>query len=847
MTAPVWITPPGDLGTVVEGEFYQVQLNADNADSYLYLSGVLPVGIRVTSNGILEGNPRNYDYIQGVPVEIAQDVTSKFVVRATSLDGTVADRVFEMTVTGQDAPVIDTLPSENLGAYFDGDKVDVQLTATDPDPGDTLTWRLQSGNLPAGLSISTSGRILGYVEPFAAIDGTPGFDINNFDIGEWDFSTKSVNKNYEFTVEVSDSKQIDIKTYSLYAVSRNLATADIDTATADNVASSNTNATIDQLLDASQTNLRVPALLTESTGLGRIKHDNSFNFQFVGKDFDGDPIDYILDSGSLPTGLSLDTQSGWLTGIIPNFSATETNFSFGIKVRKRNNTAYASTATSFTMTVVGDADSKVTWPARNMTIKTGEQSQLDVVATISDNRPVQYQLKSGSTSVAAGNFVVGETYTIVTSGTTDFISVGSADNTVGTIFTATGIGSGSGTASLGTNKLPQGLKLNEDGLIVGRVSFENMMFDTGTTTFDISNIYTNETTFEQVYSFVARVFSADGVIDTYKKFSITINADTNKPYESLYARALPPQDQRDIYNNLIQNNDDIPSEDVYRASDYAFGIQKDIRSTIAAGLTPAQETDYVEAMSKNFWNNTLRFGGFKTARALNTDSTVKYEVVYVELVDNTQGTDPTTGLSASPALRQDVRSNTTTWANPISVDQTPPDVSHGHYLASQANDYYVYPNSIENMRSRLKTDIGYQVLERKVLPDWMKDKQADDTVLGWTLAAPIVYCKPGTSAKIKYRLEQRIKTANLDIKKISFEVDRFILDNNLSKYFDKVSQKFTTTDETTFDLGDPTTTFDGDGTRFMASLDVYVDKDAGDKYIKFPQVGPFDRLPYTER
>ena len=91
MTAPIWVTPPGDLGTVVEGEFYQVQLNADNANSYKYLSGVLPVGIRVTQNGILEGNPRNYDYIQGVPSEVAQDVTSKFVVRAVSLDGTVAD------------------------------------------------------------------------------------------------------------------------------------------------------------------------------------------------------------------------------------------------------------------------------------------------------------------------------------------------------------------------------------------------------------------------------------------------------------------------------------------------------------------------------------------------------------------------------------------------------------------------------------------------------------------------------------------------------------------------------------------------------------------------------------
>ena len=28
MTAPAWVTPPGNLGTVVEGEFYTIQLNA---------------------------------------------------------------------------------------------------------------------------------------------------------------------------------------------------------------------------------------------------------------------------------------------------------------------------------------------------------------------------------------------------------------------------------------------------------------------------------------------------------------------------------------------------------------------------------------------------------------------------------------------------------------------------------------------------------------------------------------------------------------------------------------------------------------------------------------------------
>lgn len=52
----------------------------------------------------------------------------------------------------------------------------------------------------------------------------------------------------------------------------------------------------------------------------------------------------------------------------------------------------------------------------------------------------------GSSLVTAGSFVVGKTYKIVTVGTTDYTLIGAANNNVGTIFTATGVGSGTGTA-----------------------------------------------------------------------------------------------------------------------------------------------------------------------------------------------------------------------------------------------------------------------------------------------------------------------------------------------------------------------------------------------------------------
>ena len=48
----------------------------------------------------------------------------------------------------------------------------------------------------------------------------------------------------------------------------------------------------------------------------------------------------------------------------------------------------------------------------------------------------------------AGSFVVGKSYSIVSVGNTSFTAVGAANNAIGTVFIATGVGTGTGTASL---------------------------------------------------------------------------------------------------------------------------------------------------------------------------------------------------------------------------------------------------------------------------------------------------------------------------------------------------------------------------------------------------------------
>lgn len=64
---------------------------------------------------------------------------------------------------------------------------------------------------------------------------------------------------------------------------------------------------------------------------------------------------------------------------------------------------------------------------------------------------------ANNSPISAAKFVAGTQYEIVTTGTTDFTTLGAASNTVGLIFTATKAGSGTGTAKLTNESAVTGL------------------------------------------------------------------------------------------------------------------------------------------------------------------------------------------------------------------------------------------------------------------------------------------------------------------------------------------------------------------------------------------------------
>lgn len=102
-------------------------------------------------------------------------------------------------------------------------------------------------------------------------------------------------------------------------------------------------------------------------------------------------------------------------------------------------------------------DGTTTTFAINQTIQINADTQVEVtVDNVRQTLGADYTVSPGFGSViftsppgivTAGNFVVGEKYSILTVGTTDFTAIGASSNTVGVEFVATGPGSGTGTAN----------------------------------------------------------------------------------------------------------------------------------------------------------------------------------------------------------------------------------------------------------------------------------------------------------------------------------------------------------------------------------------------------------------
>tara|TARA_R100000353_G_scaffold2114_1_gene3140 strand:+ start:3257 stop:5800 length:2544 start_codon:yes stop_codon:yes gene_type:complete len=732
MSTPVWTTTAGKIASIDEQAAFSVQLEANTSDSttiaYSLLSGSLPSGMELTSTGLLTG----------IPAEVYKRTRYTFVVRATA--GTqITDRTFYLDVEGADAPVFTTVSGQiqiedstraDLYWILDGEEIGYQLQVTDSDTraGQELQFEIVQGSLPPGVSMSSSGYISGIVQllPTDPAQTRGGYDnlLGAYDDEVYDYTlnTISVSKNYDFVVRVSDGTSAVEQNNSIFVYSANYWRVSNSEITIDKDNINGIPLTMDQFAQTMDfTAIRRP-VFTTGGDLGTFRHDNNVAIAIDVSDFDPlqNDLEYTIQAGSLPTGLSININTGEISGQLAPQSAVETDFEFTIRANRTVNTDDSSvtnvfTDKVFTMKVIGEIDIGIAFTTDTNvgTLHADQPSTLGVVAVAENtNRVLSYTVTAGS--------------------------------------------------------LPPGITLSEQGNLLGTIDPEDFLDSTRTFTFTVrvSDQYQDAATSKEFNVTVDIPLTtirygnlqgeATSLIDQNIFYNLaqdpSINSTENiyrtedenfgfklKP-EMLMLSGLEAQTLKIFQQQMDQNH---APKTLY------FGDIKTARA-VEDGTTK-YEVVYLEIKDR-LVNNS----GSAISSAINVRTDIEQPML-----------GPRAGSSNLTADANEV--NVTTGGG-LSFTTSGSKIRFVNPLTSDIDFVStLFPNAVENMRNRMKS-LGHK--EYTYLPLWMKSTQIGDLApLGFVLAVPICYCNPGKSALVKKRIEDK----NLDFKKIDFIIDRYLI------------------------------------------------------------------------
>lgn len=580
------------------------------------ISGTLPPGLRLEENKLV-----------GTPFEVQRSTEYEFVLRATNTVG-IQDRTFKIIVNGPDAPTWTTpegklkIGKNNSFYIIDSSIVDFQLEAIDPDlpAGDNLEYFIADGDgvLPPGIRLTSTGRLIGIVDPILALDlrsGSGFYDTTQFDGYPFDFGLKSangyesyyydtqgydtaietrspkkLNRFFEFEVSVSDGDTITKRKFVIFLVGDDFLRAD------------NTIMQIGTgIFTADNTFLRTPVWLTPAD----IGYKRANNYVTIFLDvFDPNTIIGALtyelqqynDDGSasvFPPGMTLDPVTGEIAGRVPYQPAVTKEYKFTIKARRftGSNVLMAEKAKTFTVKILGEVESSIEWTtASNLgSINANFVSTFSVTAKLLDQSilsKVLYRLTSGT--------------------------------------------------------LPPGLVLNYNGELVGKVNqfkYIDPMSGQGIlglTTID-KNLFSldgSTTTIDRKFKFTIEARDRFGFSAVSREFNIVVNDPDNITYSNLFVKPFLKQAQRTLYSNFIGDPNIFPPASIYRPNDPEFGLQKDIKMLVYAGIETKDIREYVARSRMGHGRKRFKLGNLKTAIAKKAGTNdIEYEVIYVEVHD----------------------------------------------------------------------------------------------------------------------------------------------------------------------------------------------------------------------
>ena len=767
----IWQTPIGNLGTIKELEYFSVQLEAyDNQSEsveFTHIAGTMPPGTQIVKDGLIKGIPVNTVETKG------KTVPYTFTIRCNTPSGVVADRTFTMSVTNFSS--LGIYPASIRIATFDNHKISQLFSGVSENPGVKLTWTLGEGESPLDartgkpIFIDENGLYEGWTSRFLTeFSGQEGFSVEPVEAFPYDFEPTSGDKIYSFEIQVTDGINVASCPVVVKLMSASHLSCDSDW--------SITIADPDVVWTCDLSSAYSPIVSTDPSDIPVLPVGTKFAYKFSAVDPLGETIYWKANAGITSTGLSISAVSGWISGTIaPQDEETKTT-SFLVWPYKPNfpYVDINGTGTVVNLTTVKDPTNYITWdsPTNLGTITNGSASELVVKGTHVGGNPVSYEVVSGL--LPHGTELSSEDGLIKGRASFQFFSLdGQFSNitvantygiTSGMFVEGPGVASGSMvTAVIDDNTLtiePALYILEGIEVTFSDISLTNVVTTTITDQSTTTRIDGGTTTFDRVYTVGIRAYTTVGnTVSATKDFNITVDSYNKAPYLNVYVKAMLPLDQRQTFTSIMNNVEYFPPELIYRSSDKWFGKTDSVKSLFLPGLAPNTAEEFALSIEKNHYVKSLKFGEIKTARAVDDNGYTRYEVVYVELLDDRQVNGVSAALSIEPSVTEPYRYGDQTYTT-------------------------IYPNSYQNMQYRLETGIGYT--NRGALPSWMVDPQEDGSVLGMTRCLVLAYTVPGGSKLIRYRLQ----SAGINFNNIFFQTDRYNIDFGMLSNYDLNNNQF---------------------------------------------------------
>ena len=363
-TVPQFTTPSGELISNQDSIWTQIQIQYSNPDvnnpvEIKLQQGILPPGIELASNGLLQGYPNppiisvNLSLITASG--LSTDSTTDYITCSLSLAGVILGRpvTFTSPIGGIEAGVTYYVK------YIDAVSNSFSISIT--QNGDTIPLITATGAMTITFSAVSSG------DPIA--------------------------RTYNFALQLVSPLGNDIQTYSITVLNQALT----NPPNTRNPTLLNTRPLTIQVTDVDPYHgyyVLPPVAPSENAQMGTFLSDNFFSFKLIGYDFDGNDIEYICSG--LPLGITFNSVTGWLTGTPALALPGINSYTFTAQVVKTDSLSITSPIFNFGFILRLDIIGEIAWiTPSDLGIIYNETLSTLQVSAVSDV-DLEYRITSGS-------------------------------------------------------------------------------------------------------------------------------------------------------------------------------------------------------------------------------------------------------------------------------------------------------------------------------------------------------------------------------------------------------------------------------------------------------------------